>query len=531
MGGKRASLQWVSLVGVIWLQSINGTNSNFPAYSSDLKQLMSLSQLQLNNLALASDAGKLFGCLAGLAALCLPLWVLLLVGSTLGFVGYGFQYLFLTHQISSLSYPIVFFLTLLSGNGICWINTVCYIVTIRNFPHHRQAAVGLTTSYLGLSPVVYTAFVDVFSSSSTSVKTAQLYMLFNSVFPLIVSLVTAPFMRAVHPEKETGAETETETEIGFVVLFMTTLATGIYAVVTSLRPMSMRSLPWLNVMGLGACLALPLLIPLTEYFRETLEHGCIISREMRVCDVTLEAEPHQGAEEFETNRMKEEADNTAEQKSSAIEDIGVKLMLTRLNFWLYFLIYLCGATLGLVYLNNLGQIADSRGYSKTSSLVSLASAFVFLGRLVPSLLDYAYSRNKSMVPGPSFIVAAMVPMSGAFFLLRHGSSVCLQLSTAIIGLSTGAITAISVTTTTELFGAANFAVNHNVVVANIPVGSFLFGGLAALLYRKHGDEHGRCIGLQCYNQTFMIWGSLSLLGTTLALFLHFRTRKFYSQSR
>lgn len=135
-----------------------------------------------------------------------------------------------------------------------------------------------------------------------------------------------------------------------------------------------------------------------------------------------------------------------------------------------------------------------------------------------------------MVPGPASIAVAMMPMAAAFFLLvMNRSNVSLHVSTSVIGFSTGVITAISVTTTTELFGQNNFGVNHNVVVANIPLGSFLFGSLAALLYRKAGDGQGKCMGVQCYSTTFVIWGSLCSLGAVLALVLHRRTRKFYFQ--
>ncbi|CAO2824810.1 unnamed protein product [Amaranthus hypochondriacus] len=510
---RGTSLQWLSLVGVIWLQSINGTNSNFPAYSSQLKQLLSLSQLQLNNLALASDAGKLFGWFAGIAAVYLPLWLVLLIGATLGFIGYGLQYLFLTHYITSLSYWHIFFLTVLAGNGICWINTVCYVVAIHNFPFRRQASVGLATSYLGLSAVVYTAAVDAFSSKPS--ERAKQYMLFNSLFPFIVSVLTAPFVRHLDTEKPKKVES------GFFVILMITLATGIYAVASSLGTISKKSTPWLRVFGIGVCLTSLLIVPMAEFLGEILEEKCYINREVRVCDVTTEVDE---------NWVKDQSDRISEgseEEIHAMEDIGAKSMLQRLNFWLYFFIYISGATLGLVYLNNLGQIAESRGYSRTSSLVSFASAFVFFGRLVPSILDYMYSRIKCMVPGPASIVAAMVPMAAAFFLLIDGTDLSLHASTAIIGFSTGVITAISVSTTTELFGQNNFGVNHNIVVANIPLGSFIFGSLAALLYHKEGDGHGRCLGLQCYRNTFIFWGTLCSLGTFLALILHFRTRNFY----
>ncbi|CAO2840069.1 unnamed protein product [Amaranthus hypochondriacus] len=519
---RDTTLQWLSLVGVIWLQSINGTNSNFPAYSSQLKQLLSLSQLQLNNLALASDAGKLFGWLAGIAAVYLPLWLVLLIGSTLGFIGYGLQYLFLTHYITSLTYWHIFFLTVLAGNGICWINTVCYLVAIQNFPFHRQAAVGLATSYLGLSAVVYTAAVGAFSSKLS--ERAEQYMLFNSLLPFTTSVITAPFVRHVDTKKPK------KVKFGFFVVLMITIATGFYAVASSLGAMS-RSAPWLKVVGIGVCLTSLLIVPTVEFLVGILEEKCCINREVRVCNLTTdvdEAVEHENVQTWTKDQNNDTVEGNKEE-ICAMEDLEAKSMLQRLNFWLYFFIYISGATLGLVYLNNLGQIAESRGYTRTSSLISFASAFVFFGRLMPSILDYVYSRNKCMVPGPASIVVAMVPMAAAFFLLINGSNLFLHASTAIIGFSTGVISAISVSTTTELFGPNHFGVNHNVVVANIPLGSFMFGSLAAVMYHREGDGQGRCLGLQCYSKTFIIWGSLCSLGAVLALVLHSRTRKFYLQ--
>lgn len=134
-----------------------------------------------------------------------------------------------------------------------------------------------------------------------------------------------------------------------------------------------------------------------------------------------------------------------------------------------------------------------------------------------------------MISRTASIVALMVPMAGAFILLLNTTNFALCVSTAIIGICTGAITTLSVATTTELFGTKNFSVNHNVVVANIPIGSFLYGYLAALIYHKESNGHGRCIGFHCYRNTFIFWGVLCSFGTFLALLLYIRTRKFYSQ--
>ncbi|KAL2488565.1 Major facilitator superfamily protein [Forsythia ovata] len=221
------SLQWLSLVGVIWLQSINGTNSNFPAYSSELKRILSITQTQLNNLAAASDAGKLLGWISGTAAAHFPLWIVLLIGATLGLIGYGVQFLFLTNQISSLSYWQVFLLTVLAGNSICWINTVCYTVAIKNFPLDRQIATGLSTSYIGFSAKIYTDIVDAVAPNSPSER-AKLFLLLNSVVPIGVCIVAAPLARDVIVGKSRKLAG------GFIFMFLITIITGIYAVTTSL---------------------------------------------------------------------------------------------------------------------------------------------------------------------------------------------------------------------------------------------------------------------------------------------------------
>lgn len=378
------ALQWLSLVGIIWLQSVNGTNTNFPAYSSQLKQLLSISQFQLNTLAFASDAGKLFGFFSGIAALYLPLWLVLLIGSTLGLIGYGVQYLFITDYISSLSNVHIFFLTVLAGNSICWLNTVCYVVSIRNFPSDHQVAVGLTTSYQGLSAKVYTVLVEAFFSSPT--KRANAYLLLNAVLPLSVCVITAAFVRDI------GVGIYRSLKGGFIVIFSITISTGLYAVISSLGSVSSRLPSLENAIGILVFISVPIVVPLAEKIKEMFAVDWPLNREIKVHSFTTQ-ELHSGdiVERVENGVVKvgNDGGETREVKMVGVkEEIGVKVMLMRVDFWLYFFVYFFGATIGLVYLNNLGQIAESRGCSATSSLVSLSASFGFFGRLMPSLTDY-----------------------------------------------------------------------------------------------------------------------------------------------
>ncbi|KAI6670869.1 hypothetical protein NL676_005754 [Syzygium grande] len=528
--------QWLCLVAVIWLQTIAGTNTNFPAYSSQLKQVLSISQVQLNNLAFASDAGKLLGWFSGIAAVYLPLWLVLLVGALLGLVGNGIQYLFVAGKVTSVSYPGMFLLAVLAGNSICWINTVCYVVAIHNFPLHRQLAVGLTNSYQGLSASVYTDIVDAaLNKSGGTGARAKAYLLLNSVLPMAVSLATAPFVRVVNAD---GPGAGKNAHGRFIILFIITIATGIYAVVSSMGSVSGALPAVYNAMGMGIFLLIPIIIPLAECVKHVLART-----EKRVHDVVTEQKngDHGGDE----SGLKSEAHPQIGDQEEAVvvvppseevaingvrEEVGARVMVKRVEFWLYFFVYLFGATLGLVFLNNLGQIAESRGSSKTSSLVSLSSSFGFFGRLIPSLFDYFFESRKYVVSRPASMAVLMAPMVGAYFLLLSPATAALYVSTAIIGVCTGAITSISVATTAELFGTKNFGVNHNILVTNIPIGSFVFGYAAALLYRSRRGSDGKCMGMECYSTTFVIWGCQCLLGTVLALVLYARTRKFYSRS-
>ncbi|RZC63127.1 hypothetical protein C5167_024891 [Papaver somniferum] len=550
--------QWLSLVGIIWLQSFNGTNTDFPAYSSQLKKLLSISQFQLNNLAFASDAGKLLGWFSGVAANYLPLPFVLIIGATLGLIGYGVQFLYVVQKISHLSYFHIFMLNVLAGNSICWINTVCYTSIIKNFPVDPQVAVGLATSYVGLSAKIYTDIVDVISSSSDATAKAKNYLLLNSILPLIVSFVTAPILFKDVVSKNNKENKADIVQIGFTIMFLVTIVTGVYSVMGSLGWKTVVQSPLLYAIGLAFLLiVIPLTIPVGVKIGKFLLKWWHTKRESKIFNLSM-MDNHQSANStdesnggvvVEIKELKEvvvqdsnsvgsgfRVHGLVEPISSSKEDIGVK-MVRRVEFWLYFFVYMFGGTLGLVFMNKLGQIAESRGQSSatTSSLVSLSSAFCFFGRLLPSLVHH-FSGNKYMISTTTSIATLMAPISASFYLLAFNSGiVSLYISTVIIGVCIGSFTSISVSATTELFGTKNFSINHNIVVGNIPIGSFVFGTCAALLYEKkkkkkkfdHMNMMNICMGAECYRTTFIIWGCISLLGTVLAFVLYLRTRKFY----
>ncbi|KAH9617959.1 hypothetical protein KSS87_008535, partial [Heliosperma pusillum] len=116
----------------------------------------------------------------------------------------------------------------------------------------------------------------------------------------------------------------------------------------------------------------------------------------------------------------------------------------------------------------------------------------------------------------------------------------LQTGTALIGLSSGFIFAAAVSITSETFGPSSVGVNHNILITNIPIGSLLYGVLAAVVYDSNsGSTHKIsmvtdiviCMGRQCYYWTFMWWGCLSVLGVVSSILLFLRTRHDYQRKQ
>ena len=113
----------------------------------------------------------------------------------------------------------------------------------------------------------------------------------------------------------------------------------------------------------------------------------------------------------------------------------------------------------------------------------------------------------------------------------------------MVGLSWGFIFAAAVSITSELFGPNSVNVNHNILITNIPVGSLIYGFLAAIVYDANamsGSGKGGimnvvnsdsivCMGKECYFLTFVWWGCLAIVGLASSMLLFLRTRHAYDQ--
>ncbi|CAA3018445.1 Hypothetical predicted protein, partial [Olea europaea subsp. europaea] len=73
------------------------------------------------------------------------------------------------------------------------------------------------------------------------------------------------------------------------------------------------------------------------------------------------------------------------------EEHSARFIIHQRDFWLYYIVYFCGGTIGPVYSNNLGQILESLGYNTGfNTLVSLYFGYSFFGRLLSTTSNFLH---------------------------------------------------------------------------------------------------------------------------------------------
>lgn len=116
-------------------------------------------------------------------------------------------------------------------------------------------------------------------------------------------------------------------------------------------------------------------------------------------------------------------------------------------------------------------------------------------------------------------------------LLRNKT--VLIVAIALIGLRSVFVILAAVSITSELFGPNSAGVNHYILIKNIPLESLLCGLLTALVYEANIENSNEavwrmvCMGRNCYFQTFVWWGCISLLGLAYSSSLFLRTKARY----
>ncbi|KAH8498133.1 hypothetical protein H0E87_017165 [Populus deltoides] len=390
--------KWLGFVTAVWVQAISGNNYTFSNYSDALKTLMSLTQLELNNLSVAKDVGKAFGLLAGLASDRLPTPVILLIGSIEGLIGYGTQWLVVSRRIQPLSYWQMCIFLCLGGNSTTWMNTAVLVTCIRNFRRNRGPVSGILKGYVGLSTAIFT---DLCAALFADDPAKFLIML--AVIPFAVCLTAIVFLRETPPAAT--IEEEKEESKYFNLFNVVAVIVAVYLLAYSFIPNPSHVLSLVFSLILLVLLASPLAVPAQAFinswnlnrFKNQEDVERQIQEPLLREDKTQEKIQEKPAEEaakavVERTRPVEEekAVEVVKRRPVIGEDHTVFEAMLTVDFWILFLSFLCGVGTGLAVMNNMGQIGLALGYADVSLFVSMTSIWGFFGRIISGTVSEYY---------------------------------------------------------------------------------------------------------------------------------------------
>ncbi|KMT01419.1 hypothetical protein BVRB_9g214280 [Beta vulgaris subsp. vulgaris] len=520
------ALKWLGFVTAVWVQAISGNNYTFSNYSDALKTLMNLTQVQLNNLSVAKDVGKAFGLLAGLASDTFPTWLLLLIGSVEGLLGYGAQWLVVSKTVSPLPYWAMCIFMCMGGNSTTWMNTAILVTCIRNFRKNRGPVSGILKGYVGLSTAIFTdVCTALFSDSPAN------FLMMLMVIPFVVCLTAMIFLREV-PSSATDSDITEESKY-FNMFNIVAVTVAVYLLAHDFIGSLGDVFDVTFAVVLVALLAFPLVIPGYIAFKLWVDSKAKEDIEEQ------NTEPLLAPEAVSDTQPNDEVDvvgvevNEEVEKSQPVlgEEHTIIEALKTVDFWVLFVSFLCGVGPGMAVMNNMGQMGSSLGYSDVSIFVSLLSIMGFFGRIISGTVS-EYSIKKAGTPRPLFNAASQILLAVGFVIMAIAVPGSLYIGAVVVGLCYGVRLAITVPTASELFGLKYYGLIYNILILNLPLGSFLFSGLlAGLIYDAEAtitpSGGNECYGAHCYRLCFLIMGGACLIGCALDVLMATRTKDLY----
>lgn len=125
-------------------------------------------------------------------------------------------------------------------------------------------------------------------------------------------------------------------------------------------------------------------------------------------------------------------------------------------------------------------------------------------------------------------------MAVGYIILAMALPGSLYIGSVIVGICYGVRLAITVPTASELFGLKYYGLIYNILILNLPLGSFLFSGLlAGLLYDREATQlpggGNTCVGAHCFRMVFIVMAIACAVGFVLDLLLAFRTKSLYGK--
>jgi hypothetical protein len=151
-----------------------------------------------------------------------------------------------------------------------------------------------------------------------------------------------------------------------------------------------------------------------------------------------------------------------------------------------------------------------------------------------TLFWHVLAHRKAGTPRPLWNAASQIVMAVGYVLMALAVPGSLYIGSVVVGICYGIRLAITVPTASELFGLKYYGLIYNILILNLPLGSFLFSGLlAGLLYDMEATATAgggnTCIGAHCYRLVFVIMSVACIIGFGLDILLSVRSKEVYTK--
>lgn len=168
----------------------------------------------------------------------------------------------------------------------------------------------------------------------------------------------------------------------------------------------------------------------------------------------------------------------------------------------------------------------------------ISSLHFILGKSWPNVsVQFTFSCGlcrKYAAPRPIWNAASQILMAAGYVMMAIAFPGSLYIGSILLGICYGVRLAVTVPVASELFGLKYYGLLYNILILNLPLGSFLFSGLlAGYLYDAQatagsaGGDGKTCIGPHCYRLVFVIMAMACVLGFGLDMLLAMRSRNLY----
>lgn len=518
--------RWLSLFASFTIMAGVGGTYIFGIYSKEIKASLGYDQSTLNLIGFFKDLGSNVGIFSGLIAEVTPTWFLLIMGSSLNFVGYFVIWLAVTGKIAKPKVWQMCTYMCIAANSLNFANTGVLVTCVKNFPENRGVLLGLLKGFAGLSGAIMTQiYLALYGNDPQSL------IFLIAWLPAAISMAFVYTIRTISASRQPN-EIRVLYQFLYVslVLALFLMAMTITQKLVTFPPVAYDASATI-VCGL-------LFFPLFIVFREEL--FLWNQKKIPTNDVRIEIPAYSTTRSEEVPRTS--CFSEIWKKPSRGEDYTILQALFSVDMLILLISTACGIGSNLTAIDNLGQIGESLGYpmKNVNSFVSLVSIWNYFGRIFAGLISEKLL-VKYKFPRPLMTTLFLFLSCVGHLLIAFPVPGSVYVASVIIGFSFGAQFPLLNAIISEIFGLKHYATLFNVGQLASPVGSYLLNvRLTGVLYdhealkdlsRKnlHRSSSGEltCIGTHCYRQSFIILAAAACFGALASFILVLRTREFY----